>query len=151
MYSFDRTETSVWSLVFMPLRMQAHTFRRPNKPLAPPTPRASVLGLDRLAQEKRAAAAAANGEGSRKKARLDDDGDEPHFKGTSAWFVLTKCWDLTKMQCLQCLLRGHPISGNEVRRPPLIPVVCRTWRDRNWRNAGVPEVSFLHARSAPVC
>ncbi|KAL1940616.1 hypothetical protein VTO73DRAFT_8051 [Trametes versicolor] len=58
----------------------AHTFRRPNKPLAPPTPRASVLGLDRLAQEKRAAAAAANGEGSRKKARLDDDGDEPHFK-----------------------------------------------------------------------
>ncbi|KAI0638802.1 P-loop containing nucleoside triphosphate hydrolase protein [Trametes polyzona] len=57
-----------------------HTFKQPTKPLAPPTPRASVLGLDRLAQEKRAAAAAANGEGSRKKARLDDDGDEPFFK-----------------------------------------------------------------------
>ncbi|KAI0656823.1 P-loop containing nucleoside triphosphate hydrolase protein [Cubamyces menziesii] len=57
-----------------------HTFRQPNKPLAPPTPRASVLGLDRLAQEKRAAAAAVNGEGSRKKARLDDDEDEPLFK-----------------------------------------------------------------------
>ncbi|KAH9855789.1 P-loop containing nucleoside triphosphate hydrolase protein [Lenzites betulinus] len=57
-----------------------HTFKRPNQPLAPPTPRASVLGLDRLAQEKRAAAAAANGEGSRKKARLDDDGEEPLFK-----------------------------------------------------------------------
>ncbi|KAI0327247.1 P-loop containing nucleoside triphosphate hydrolase protein [Cubamyces sp. BRFM 1775] len=57
-----------------------HTFRQPNKPLAPPTPRASVLGLDRLAQEKRAAAASANGEGSRKKARLDEDGDEPLFK-----------------------------------------------------------------------
>ncbi|KAI0762383.1 P-loop containing nucleoside triphosphate hydrolase protein [Fomes fomentarius] len=56
-----------------------HTFRQPAKPLAPPTPRTSVLGLDRLAQEKRAAAAAANGEGSRKRARLDD-GDEPFFK-----------------------------------------------------------------------
>ncbi|KAH9917373.1 P-loop containing nucleoside triphosphate hydrolase protein [Epithele typhae] len=51
-----------------------HTFRQPVKPLAPPTPRSSVLGLDRLAQEKRAAAAAAaagNEEGSRKRARLD--------------------------------------------------------------------------------
>jgi len=40
------------------------------------------LGLDRLAKEKRAAASAerANGEGSRKKPRLDD-GDEPFFKG----------------------------------------------------------------------
>ncbi|KAI0353162.1 P-loop containing nucleoside triphosphate hydrolase protein [Trametes cingulata] len=57
-----------------------HTFKQPNRPLPPPTPRASVLGLDRLAQEKRAAAAAANGESSRKKARLDEDGDEPHFK-----------------------------------------------------------------------
>ncbi|KAI0770981.1 P-loop containing nucleoside triphosphate hydrolase protein [Trametes elegans] len=57
-----------------------HTFRQPTKPLAPPTPRASVLGLDRLAQEKRAAATAANGESSRKKARLDGDGDEPMFK-----------------------------------------------------------------------
>ncbi|PIL29929.1 hypothetical protein GSI_07840 [Ganoderma sinense ZZ0214-1] len=58
-----------------------HTFRQPAKPLAPPTPRTSVLGLDRLAQEKRAAANAANGEGSRKRARLDGDGDGPVFKG----------------------------------------------------------------------
>ncbi|KAI0641179.1 P-loop containing nucleoside triphosphate hydrolase protein [Trametes meyenii] len=57
-----------------------HAFRKPAQPLPPPTPRASVLGLDRLAQEKRAAAAAGNGEGSRKRARLNDDGDEPHFK-----------------------------------------------------------------------
>ncbi|RDX51455.1 P-loop containing nucleoside triphosphate hydrolase protein [Lentinus brumalis] len=57
-----------------------HTFRAPAKPLAPPTPRASVLGLDKLAQEKRAANAAANGEGSRKRARLDGNGDGPMFK-----------------------------------------------------------------------
>ncbi|KAI0696487.1 P-loop containing nucleoside triphosphate hydrolase protein [Cerioporus squamosus] len=57
-----------------------HTFRAPAKPLAPPTPRASVLGLDKLAQEKRAATAAANVESSRKRARLDGDGDEPMFK-----------------------------------------------------------------------
>ncbi|KAF8624805.1 hypothetical protein AX15_005694 [Amanita polypyramis BW_CC] len=59
-----------------------HTFRQPVKSLAPPTPRASLLGLDRLAQEKRAAAAAESGnsqDGSRKKPRLDDR-REPHFK-----------------------------------------------------------------------
>ena len=61
---------------------QKHTFRQPTKPLAPPTPRSSVLGLDRLAQEKRALAASQNGEGSRKRARLDDDRDGPVFKGT---------------------------------------------------------------------
>ncbi|KAJ7627694.1 hypothetical protein DFH06DRAFT_1007162 [Mycena polygramma] len=53
-----------------------HTFRKPAT-LEPPTPRSSLLGLDRLAQEKRAAAA--NGEGARKKPRLDD-GAEPFFK-----------------------------------------------------------------------
>ncbi|KAJ7480011.1 hypothetical protein B0H11DRAFT_1725264 [Mycena galericulata] len=56
-----------------------HTFRQPARPLEPPTPRSSILGLDRLAQEKRAAAAAGNAEGSRKKPRLDDD-SEPFFK-----------------------------------------------------------------------
>lgn len=63
---------------------QRHTFRQPAKPVEPPTPRASLLGLDRLAMEKRAAAAndLANGEGSRKKPRLDD-GNEPFFKGRS--------------------------------------------------------------------
>ncbi|KAA1475461.1 P-loop containing nucleoside triphosphate hydrolase protein [Dentipellis sp. KUC8613] len=53
-----------------------HTFRKPAKPLEPPTPRTSVLGLDRLAQEKRAAA---QEETSRKKPRLDN-GSEPLFK-----------------------------------------------------------------------
>ncbi|KAI0726050.1 P-loop containing nucleoside triphosphate hydrolase protein [Fomitopsis betulina] len=61
-----------------------HTFRQPALPIQPPTPRASVLGLDRLAQEKRAAAAAANGDGSRKRARLDNN-PEPTFKGESCY------------------------------------------------------------------
>ncbi|KAI0808938.1 pre-mRNA splicing factor [Irpex lacteus] len=55
-----------------------HTFKRPAKPIEPPTPRTSMLGLDKLALEKRAAQAA-NGEGSRKKPRLDGD-SEPRFK-----------------------------------------------------------------------
>lgn len=54
-----------------------HTFRQPAKPIEPLTPRNSLLGLDRLAIEKRAATF--NGEASRKKPRLDD-GDEPFFK-----------------------------------------------------------------------
>ncbi|PSS31934.1 hypothetical protein PHLCEN_2v2294 [Hermanssonia centrifuga] len=61
----------------------SHTFRQPARPLEPPTPRTSVLGLDRLAQEKReekrAAAAAVNGESSKKKPRIDG-GFEPQFK-----------------------------------------------------------------------
>lgn len=58
--------------------MQRHDFRTPVKPLEPPTPRTSILGLDKLAKEKRAAAAMDNG-GSRKKQRMDDGG--PVFKG----------------------------------------------------------------------
>ncbi|KAI0344289.1 P-loop containing nucleoside triphosphate hydrolase protein [Trametopsis cervina] len=57
----------------------SHTFRQPARPLEPPTPRTSVLGLDRLAQEKRAANAAALSEGSRKKPRLDN-GSNTVFK-----------------------------------------------------------------------
>lgn len=63
--------------------LQRHTFRQPAKRLEPPTPRTSLLGLDKLAKEKREAATddkRASGEGSRKKPRLDD-GDEPFFKG----------------------------------------------------------------------
>ncbi|KAF8665135.1 hypothetical protein AX16_000601 [Volvariella volvacea WC 439] len=55
-----------------------HTFKRPDKPLEPPTPRPSLLGLDRLAKEKRAAAAEAFGD-SRKRAKLEGD-SEPVFK-----------------------------------------------------------------------
>ncbi|KAG9003089.1 DEAH-box RNA helicase prp16 [Tulasnella sp. 427] len=53
-----------------------HTFRAPAKPIAPPTPRASLLGLDKLAAEKRAAKREEE-EGSRKRARHEE---EPQFK-----------------------------------------------------------------------
>ncbi|KAL0960303.1 hypothetical protein HGRIS_011929 [Hohenbuehelia grisea] len=57
-----------------------HVFRQPAKPLEPPTPRTSVLGLDRLAMERLREAAEARGEdGKRKRPRLDA-GDEPKFK-----------------------------------------------------------------------
>lgn len=63
------------------LGIQRHTFRAPAK-LEPPTPRTSVLGLDRLAKEKRVAATL---EAARKKPRIDmpDDGDvnQSVFKG----------------------------------------------------------------------
>ncbi|KAG8888201.1 DEAH-box RNA helicase prp16 [Tulasnella sp. 332] len=56
-----------------------HTFRAPAKPIAPPTPRASVLGLDKLAAEKRAQRDVEDG--SRKRARHDEtSGNEPQFK-----------------------------------------------------------------------
>ncbi|KAI5124049.1 hypothetical protein M0805_003878 [Coniferiporia weirii] len=59
------------------VRMDArHTFRTPAKPVEPPTPRTSVLGLDRLAKEKRAAAATLEGENRKKSKRVD----EPMFK-----------------------------------------------------------------------
>lgn len=48
-----------------------HTFRQPAKPIEPPTPRGSLLGLDRLAKEKREQALFENG--PRKKPRLSDD------------------------------------------------------------------------------
>ncbi|KAI6011694.1 P-loop containing nucleoside triphosphate hydrolase protein [Pisolithus microcarpus] len=48
-----------------------HTFRQPAKPIEPPTPRGSLLGLDRLAREKREQQAAENG--PRKKLRTNDD------------------------------------------------------------------------------
>ncbi|KAG8991813.1 DEAH-box RNA helicase prp16 [Tulasnella sp. JGI-2019a] len=47
-----------------------HTFRAPAKPIAPPTPRTSLLGLDKLAAEKRAQRDLEDG--SRKRARHDD-------------------------------------------------------------------------------
>ncbi|KAI0320136.1 putative PRP16-RNA-dependent ATPase [Amylostereum chailletii] len=52
-----------------------HTFKQPPRPLEPPTPRTSVLGLDRLAKEKRAAQTLEDG--NRKRPRLDE---EPVFK-----------------------------------------------------------------------
>jgi len=61
-------------------QIQQHKFRAPAKPIQPPTPRQSLLGLDKLAQEKRSAAQAAmeGAGGVKKRPRLDD---EPKFKG----------------------------------------------------------------------
>ncbi|EIW86276.1 hypothetical protein CONPUDRAFT_45914 [Coniophora puteana RWD-64-598 SS2] len=58
-----------------------HAFRQPAKPIEPPTPRGSLLGLDRLAKEKREENA--NGNGPRKKPRLDNGGDAV-FKARSS-------------------------------------------------------------------
>ena len=54
-----------------------HVFRPPSKPLEPPTPRTSILGLDRLAQEKRAATTSNFSDRKRQK-RSEDT---PVFKG----------------------------------------------------------------------
>lgn len=64
------------------MQQEPHTFRQPAKPLEPPTPRPSTLGLDRLASEKRAAAAQ-NG-GDAKRPRLDSGGAQ--FKGELCLF-----------------------------------------------------------------
>ncbi|XP_006454836.1 hypothetical protein AGABI2DRAFT_61322 [Agaricus bisporus var. bisporus H97] len=57
-----------------------HTFQRPTRPLEPPTPRTSILGLDKLALEKRTAKENAISENGRKRPRIERD-DEPVFKG----------------------------------------------------------------------
>ncbi|TDL14984.1 hypothetical protein BD410DRAFT_856987 [Rickenella mellea] len=57
----------------------SHTFRKPAKPIEPPTPRSSLLGLEQLAKDKRAAAAALAEGSSRKRPRVEN-GDEPAFK-----------------------------------------------------------------------
>jgi len=53
------------------MRLKQHKFKQPAKPLEPPTPRTSVLGLDRLAREKRAASTLEDGD--RKRQKLDSD------------------------------------------------------------------------------
>ena len=66
--------------------LQRHTFR---KPLEPPTPRRSVLGLDRLAKEKRAEREEEESL-QRKRPRL---GDDPVFKGVSPGSLATSHFD----------------------------------------------------------
>ena len=63
--------------------VQRHAFRQPAKPIEPPTPRGSLLGLDRLAKEKREQADGENG--IWKKRRLDDGAV---FKGVHHSMVL---------------------------------------------------------------
>ncbi|KAF9261860.1 P-loop containing nucleoside triphosphate hydrolase protein [Marasmius fiardii PR-910] len=75
-----RKDTVRLEVVLINIDFQQHTFKQPAKPIEPPTPRTSVLGLDRLAKEKRAAQASSGEfDGSRKRQRLDERG-EPVFK-----------------------------------------------------------------------
>jgi pre-mRNA-splicing factor ATP-dependent RNA helicase DHX38/PRP16 len=67
---------------------QRHAFRAPAKPIEPPTPRTSVLGLDKLAHQKRLEAAQTDGDRSRKRPRIDGD---PVFKGQSHILILYCC------------------------------------------------------------
>lgn len=71
--------------------LQQHTFKRPARPIEPPTPRTSILGLDKLALEKRTQAQE-NGNGNgRKRFRIERD-DDPVFKGECHFkFVLVSC------------------------------------------------------------
>lgn len=70
------------------MSLKQHKFKPPARPLEPPTPRTSVLGLDRLAKEKRAASNLEDGDMKRQK--LDSD---RLFKGapsreTLPWLAL---------------------------------------------------------------
>jgi len=56
---------------YMLMPLKQHKFKQPAKPPEPPTPRTSILGLDRLAREKRAASALEDGD--KKRQRLDSD------------------------------------------------------------------------------
>lgn len=108
-----------------------HTFRAPAKPLEPPTPRTSVLGLDRLAHEKRAAAAILNGESSRKKAKLafdDDEGGTSNlFKGAFSLMILRPFvhdyFVAYGNQCPRYLLLTEQALDSAARRLPHILAV----------------------------
>jgi len=81
-----------------------HTFRQPAKPLAPPTPRTSLLGLDRLAQEKRAALGEHrehSGDGNRKRPRYDE-GQESLFKGESPHIQIQASFIFLCSACPSC-------------------------------------------------
>ncbi|KAG6850177.1 hypothetical protein H0H93_016857 [Arthromyces matolae] len=108
-----------------------HTFRKPPKPIEPPTPRGSLLGLDKLAQEKRAVNNM--NESSRKRPRLDGD-FEPHFKGLSFLDFDLEVRLKTIMKCPHYLLHATnmPGEGRKKRRP--IPGVCQRLVNEDLRN-----------------
>ncbi len=116
--------------LFKPL--QQHTFRTPAKPLPPPTPRRSVLGLDKLAQEKRSAAEAALSD-DRNRKRPRSDGQEPQFKGVfykilTPHYVLTNFFSswltrISKREHSSKTRADAVTSGRSVRRRQ--PPSCR--------------------------
>ena len=95
-------------------RDMQHTFRKPAMPIEPPTPKQSLLGLDRLAREKRAAN---EQNGSRKKQKLDDD--EPHFKG------MPTTTHLLQLTALQFLLSLPEIFASAAKKLPHTQVVSQ--------------------------
>lgn len=116
-------------------RVQRHTFRQPARPIEPPTPRTSLLGLDRLAKEKRDARglgpfAGSNfdeHEGSRKRARLDGGGDS-FFKGMTLFTHRLRS-SHPSFQYPICLLERT--TGREARRPHHILVACQRPQGRD--------------------
>ena len=70
------------SSTYMLMRSKQHKFKQPAKPPEPPTPRTSVLGLDRLAREKRAASTSEDGDKKRQKTDSDK-----LFKGEAKNFL----------------------------------------------------------------
>ena len=72
--------------IYILTHFKQHRFKQPAKPLEPPTPRTSVLGLDRLAKEKRAASTSEDG--GRKRQKLDSD---KLFKSTESRDISLIC------------------------------------------------------------
>lgn len=98
------------------MHSKQHKFKQPAKPLEPPTPRTSVLGLDRLAKEKREASAL--GDGDRKRQKLDS---EKLFKGATL---------------RDFLAFPHPLHHNSSSRTTWTP--SRTLTTTRERNAFAP-------------
>jgi len=114
----------------MLMRLKQHKFKQPAKPLEPPTPRTSVLGLDRLAREKRAALTPEDGD--RKRQKLESD---KLFKGveqrdTSLIFPLA----YTQLKFLPYLDPAPDIHGNGETKPLHILEVCPRLGGRNSRS-----------------
>jgi len=93
----------------MLMHSKQHKFKQPAKLLEPPTPRTSVLGLDRLAKEKREASTLEDGD--RKRQKL---GSDKLFKGVepgNSSFVCPLSYTLTQVPALP-----GPRPGNSRQR-----------------------------------
>lgn len=98
--------------------MQRHAFKAPARPLEPPTPRTSVLGLDKLAREKREAQA--DQDGSRKRPRTDDG-----FKGARS----AVCNDFNILNYTSARIAGLSHEQCPATRPG--DALARWWLERD--------------------
>lgn len=114
----------------MLMRLKQHKFKQPAKPLEPPTPRTSVLGLDRLAREKRAALTPEDGD--RKRQKLESDklfkGVEP--RNTSLICLLA----YTQVKFLPFLDPALDTHDNGETKPLHTLAVCLRQGGRNSRS-----------------